>query len=222
MNFTLDANKKQTSMSGLIVVTLHVAIVAGLVYGLEPASLVFFPTPDVVYVAPAIEPPKPVEPLIPPVIHPQTTQMRNPVIPLITPPDIHVQSDALIVAERVADYPPAGAINRGNTEQGSANSSDSMPAAVTVAAVVDAKSCEKPEYPRTALRNEYTGTVTLALLVGLDGKVADSKIEKSSGHRELDQAAVAGLSLCKFKPASINGQPQKTWAKMQYVWSLDS
>jgi protein TonB len=37
----------------------------------------------------------------------------------------------------------------------------------------------------------------------------------------LDRAAVAGLSLCKFKPASTDGIAEKAWAKMQYTWSID-
>lgn len=93
--------------------------------------------------------------------------------------------------------------------------------AVHLGAVVDGKNCEKPDYPRNALRNGDTGIVKLALLVGIDGRVHDSKIEKSSGFRELDNAAQTGLSLCKFKPASIDGVPQQTWATMEYVWKID-
>jgi protein TonB len=49
----------------------------------------------------------------------------------------------------------------------------------------------------------------------------DSKVEKSSGSRALDKAAIQGLSLCKFKPGSLDGVPEKSWAKLQYVWTLN-
>ena len=92
---------------------------------------------------------------------------------------------------------------------------------VLVPAVVDSRNCEKPEYPRKSLRNEETGTVTLQFLIGLDGRVVESKIDKSSGSRDLDNAARAALSLCKFKPGTVDGKPQQSWTKMQYVWKLE-
>ena len=92
---------------------------------------------------------------------------------------------------------------------------------VHIAAVVDARNCEKPEYPRNALRNGDTGIVTLAMLIGTDGRVIDSRVEKSSGVRDLDKAAQQGLSLCKFKPGSIDGVAQQSWTTIQYAWKLD-
>jgi protein TonB len=92
---------------------------------------------------------------------------------------------------------------------------------VHVAAVVDAANCAKPDYPKSALRNGDSGVVTLALLIGTDGRVADSKIEKSSGFRDLDRAAQVGLGLCRFKPGTMDGVPQQSWTRMQYIWNLD-
>jgi protein TonB len=77
--------------------------------------------------------------------------------------------------------------------------------------------CEKPEYPRASLVNEEQGTVVLSLLVGTDGKVSDSKVEKSSGFKNLDKAAMK-ISQCKFKPLSGGKQD---WAKFEYAWKLD-
>ena len=85
----------------------------------------------------------------------------------------------------------------------------------------NAGDCVRPDYPARAAREGLTGTVTLALLVGVDGRVADSKIESTSGSRELDKAAVAALSMCKFKPARTNGVAEAAWTRMAYVWSLD-
>ena len=93
--------------------------------------------------------------------------------------------------------------------------------AMRSAVLADANGCAKPNYPARAARNGETGTVTLALLVGLDGRVTGSRIQKSSGSHELDRAAVNALSLCQFKPAMNNGAPEAGWAQIAYVWSLE-
>ena len=92
---------------------------------------------------------------------------------------------------------------------------------VQTAAVISASSCEKPEYPSASKRLEEEGTVQLKFLVGVDGKVIESAIEKSSGHRRLDEAARAGLSKCQFKPGTVDGKPQQSWASMKYTWRLE-
>lgn len=89
------------------------------------------------------------------------------------------------------------------------------------AVLADADGCAKPAYPTSAARNGETGTVILALMVGADGRVQDSRIQKSSGSRVLDRAAVNALSLCQFKPAMNNGVAEAGWAQIAYVWTLD-
>jgi TonB family protein len=95
------------------------------------------------------------------------------------------------------------------------------PALAANRAVAEFSTCAKPVWPKESLRKEEQGAVQLAFLIGVDGNVRDTRIEKSSGHPLLDQAARDGLALCKFKPATENGQPVETWTKMQYVWTLD-
>jgi len=87
-------------------------------------------------------------------------------------------------------------------------------------AVVDFTSCDKPNYPLNSLRNEEQGKVQMEFLIDLDGRVADSRIIKSSGFRMLDAAAKKALSLCQFIPGSRDGKPQQSWAVVNYVWTL--
>ena len=94
-------------------------------------------------------------------------------------------------------------------------------APVVTAAVISASSCEKPEYPSASKRLEEEGTVQLKFLVGVDGKVLESAVEKSSGFRRLDEAARAGLAKCQFKPGTVDGKPQQSWASMKYTWRLE-
>ncbi|MPQ59723.1 energy transducer TonB [Duganella sp. FT27W] len=91
--------------------------------------------------------------------------------------------------------------------------------AAEVPATIDAKNC-KAEYPKASLINEEQGDVKMAFLVGADGNVVDSKLEKSSGFKNLDKAAMKALSACKFKPGTKDGAVAQTWAKVDYSWKL--
>ena len=91
--------------------------------------------------------------------------------------------------------------------------------AAEVPAVFDAKNC-RAEYPKASLLNEEQGAVSMAFLVSPGGEVLDSKVEKSSGYKNLDKAAVKAISACKFKPGTKDGAVAQTWTKVDYVWKL--
>lgn len=62
-------------------------------------------------------------------------------------------------------------------------------------------------YPPLAMRLDMEGDVTLRFTIATDGSVKDVSIEKSSGHDELDQAAVQCVAQWRYKPAMQNGAP---------------
>ncbi len=90
-----------------------------------------------------------------------------------------------------------------------------------VSAMADFDHCAKPAWPEGAISRKETGTVTLSFLVGADGTLKDSKVKKSSGHSDLDEAARSGIFKCTFKPATQAGKPVQSWMHMQYVWVLE-
>lgn len=92
--------------------------------------------------------------------------------------------------------------------------------AAEVPAVFLAAAC-KAEYPKASLMNEEQGTVSMSFLVGPDGSVIESKLEKTSGFKNLDRAALKSISGCKFKPGTKDGAPAPTWTKVDYAWKLD-
>jgi protein TonB len=95
-------------------------------------------------------------------------------------------------------------------------------AAVRTAPVINAAaSCPKPEYPSASRRNEEEGTVQLRFLIGTEGQVMESQVEKSSGFARLDEAARLALSRCQFKPGTLNGKAEQSWASMKYTWRLE-
>jgi protein TonB len=205
------------NLSGItIVAALHVALLVAFVNGAK--LTVFKPKETAVDLVPYIDPPKPKlrEPELP-----QPKPTEPPVLQMPMPPIPAVANDEpRPTARPMSDQPVSPPSDTSGTAS-AGEKTQLKPAPVHIAAVVDAKACAKPDYPKTALRNGDTGVVTLALLIGTDGRVADSKVEKSSGFRELDRAAQVGLGLCKFKPGTLDGAPYQSWTRMQYVWSLD-
>lgn len=87
-------------------------------------------------------------------------------------------------------------------------------------ALADLKSCAKPAYPADAVKAKREGAVTIGFLVGADSKLVEAKVEKSSGHGDLDEATRDALKLCKFTAATQDGKPVQEWTQVQYVWSL--
>ena len=94
-------------------------------------------------------------------------------------------------------------------------------AADNKAALDSSSPCTPPEYPRASLSNEEKGVVNVSFLVGVDGKVIESKVEKTSGYVKLDRAAVSAFSKCKFKPAIKDGKAEQQWATINFEFKLD-
>lgn len=206
MDFSQVDNNPGKRLIGFVgVVIFHVLLVYGLVKGLHHDVLQFIQKPLETKIIEELKPPPDTPPPPPP-------KMTAPPPPFIPPPEVSIQTttstNAISVVSREAPAAPQP-VRRVET------------APVHIPAVVDSRACSKPEYPAKSLRNEETGTVTLQFLIGLDGRVVESRVEKSSGYRDLDNAARNALSLCKFKPGTTDGKPEQSWTKMQYVWKLE-
>jgi D-alanyl-D-alanine endopeptidase (penicillin-binding protein 7) len=109
---------------------------------------------------------------------------------------------------------------RGATAAAVHTAASGIAADVSHPALIDFKSCSKPPYPHADLASGHEGTVTLSFLVDTNGTVADAKVLRSSGFAGLDKSALTALHQCRFKPAIRHGQPVRTWAPVQYVWTL--
>lgn len=209
--------KNEKNLTGITVVAaLHVAL-AVLVMSSSRITVFHLPETTVDLVKEVVEPPRKVEYTELPMDAPRQPDIYVPPVPNNVP-----QQQSNVTARPLTDsaQPSTPGPVVASADTGAARVAPAR-APVHVAAVVDAANCAKPDYPKSALRNGDSGAVTLALLIGTDGRVADSKIEKSSGFRDLDRAAQVGLGLCRFKPGTIDGVPQQSWTRMQYVWNLD-
>lgn len=141
----------------------------------------------------------PVQKTLPTPTQPTTVAVPTPVA--ASPSPSPVAAPDPVVAAAPAPAPPPAGVTRG-VSQGEAG-------------------CKRPDYPRDALMNEEQGEVLISVYVNTTGKVQDAKVKKSSGSRALDRAASKAFSLCTFKPAMKNGEPQESWYDIPYEFVLD-
>ena len=206
-----------------LVAGLHALIALGIVNMMNgkvlslpklPDPVTVFTTPEpVVPPPPPPEPPQPVERVASPDI------VVPPVDVVITPPPI---IDTVRTTHEADPTPrPPQPLQTQATVQPAATSSPNS-GTVRSIALAEASGCATPEYPARAVRNGDSGTVVLALLIGTDGRVTNARVQKTSGSRDLDKAALNALSLCQFKPAMNNGVPEAGWGQLAFVWSLEN
>jgi protein TonB len=78
-----------------------------------------------------------------------------------------------------------------------------------------------PRYPRQALRSSAEGTVVLKVLVDEQGRPQEVMVERSSGHRLLDQAARDQvLAKWRFHPATRGGRAVAAYALVPIAFNL--
>jgi protein TonB len=205
-----------------VVAGLHVLAVAALLNSMKinvgpaPAS-----TTVTVHQPPPLIEPIPMDPPEPSTVQPQP-------MPTVLMPDVVLEQPNETITVRHAPTLPADPPTTGRTSAEATEAPPAPPkpvvadsAPMRTAVLADANSCARPEYPARSARNGDTGTVILALLVGVDGRVTQARVQQSSGHRELDRAAMAALSLCQFKPATRNGVAEAGWGRIAYAWTLE-
>lgn len=197
MEFGTHGQDPRRRMMGIAaVVTFHAALIWALAAGLAHKMISILPAPIetkiIEEIKPQDEPPPP-----PP---PPTLDVPPP--PFVPPPEINIQTTSAPTHAITASSRPAP------------KAAPSM----TKAPVVKASLCREPDYPAISERLGETGTVLLQLLVGVDGRVSQSKITRSSGYDRLDKAAQLALSRCKFEPGEVAGKPAPAWAELKYTF----
>ncbi|MES2741915.1 MAG: TonB family protein [Pseudomonadota bacterium] len=219
MNFSNEKSTGKNFTGITIVVLLHVLVAYGIVTGLGKRLVTKMVEPVETKIIEEVKKAPP--PDLPP--PPPPPEMKAPPPPFIPPVEVNVQQpppQQSPIAVSSAEKPATTVLQPAVAAP--APAAPTAPAkSVRIPAVVDFGTCAKPEYPKNSLRNEETGTSQLSFLIGVDGRVVESKVVKSSGSRDLDKAAVAAISKCVFKPGSVDGKPEQSWQPMAYVWTLE-
>ncbi len=66
-----------------------------------------------------------------------------------------------------------------------------------------------PTYPSSLLSKGVSGRVLVNCVVDAEGRVTGTSIKQSSGHPDLDKAAINAVNKWKFKPATKGGRKVK-------------
>jgi len=217
MDFTQDGKNPSKNVVGIsVVVVLHVFIVYALLTGLARKVVEVIQQPVETKIIEEIKPPPPPPPPDKPLPPPPKSVAPPP--PFVPPPEVKVQAPPQddVIAAVTNVNPPTNDLP---TSVAQPSTSGVAGPAHTSARI--AGNCEKPEYPRTSLRNEEEGTVEIRMTIGMDGSVVESSVAKSSGFKDLDRAALKALSLCHFKPAMADGKPVQSSTSIPYVWKLE-
>lgn len=203
MDFSQGRKSSNRTVGIVVVVVFHALLLYGFASGLARKEIEVLPPPIETTILeedrPVEEPPPPPPPTFEP---PPPPFVPMPEILISQPPPASSRAITTVTTERPVAPPPVAA-----------------PAApVRVAPVVKASNCRPPEYPAASERLGETGSVVVALLVGTDGKVTDSRVEQSSGFPRLDQAALKGLSRCRFTAGTLDGKPEASWQVLKYTF----
>ncbi len=223
MDFAENGERPRNITGIVIVVLLHVLIIYALLTGLARKVVEVIQQPVIATIVPEVIPPKPPPPPKPKVEKTVEPKTKAPPPPYVPPPEVKVQVQPQkdVISAVTHDAPPSHDLPPPSNDQPVANAKPEEAHKTATPATAVSSTCVKPEYPRQSLQDEEQGTVTLAFLVSAQGRVIESRVDHSSGSHALDRAALSALSQCSFKPGTVDGKPQESWTKMQYVWRLE-
>jgi protein TonB len=207
----MDYSEQRFSSQRVIGVTfvalLHIVIIYALVTGLGERAVQVLQPPLKVRIIQPLKPPTP-----PPPPPPPPPQLAQPPPPFIPPPLVQIAQPpppVPVIASVTKMRPPVNAPVR-------------TPVLTKAAGLDPNQTCAPPQYPEDAADMNETGISVIEFLIDAKGDVVHTGIASSSGYASLDQAAIVGLSQCKFKPAiGSDGKPQEAWTMIQYVWKLN-
>lgn len=94
------------------------------------------------------------------------------------------------------------------------------PAPLFVAATPRVELNELPEYPRRARARGWEGTTLIQLHIDVEGRVTSGVVLTSSGHEELDRAALLAAGRWRFTAARRGDTPVESIVEAPIVWRL--
>lgn len=78
----------------------------------------------------------------------------------------------------------------------------------------------QPTYPSSLLSNGIGGRVLVSCTIDATGKVVGTTIKSSSGHPDLDKAAINAVNRWRFKPGTKGGKPVKSVAVVPFNFEV--
>jgi protein TonB len=196
----------RNGVAGLVVIGIHVILALGLIAGTAIKQMPKFQEFIDTQLIEAKDEPPPKEPPPPP---PDYTPP-----PVAPPPTLDIPV--------VSGPPSETAIAIPKQEAKPAPQAPAAPPPVTAAKFAPgARPGDACPYPSASRRLGEAGSVILLLYVNGQGRVAETKIESSSGFPRLDEAAGSCMKKVKFIPSTVGGQPVDSWQRIKWTWKLE-
>lgn len=130
------------------------------------------------------------------------------IAPRTPAPVTHAQNDTPVLVDSALAQPTESSTELANNTSIGTAEGTGPDIGAPVPMQLAYRSAPPPIYPRNALRRQWSGVVMLQVLVGIDGHPVSVDIQRSSGHRELDDAAREQvLKHWTFQPATVDGHP---------------
>lgn len=171
-----------------------------------------------IVIVPSIEKPRPVPPPAVPVLEPPSRVAPAPAV--VQPQPRRIEEPAVVV-EGVGE-PLAPSMEPARMVADGVGNSIPPPPGPLAGAHLRYASAPAPAYPREALRDGATGTVWLDVLVDIDGRPLDVTVARSSGRRDLDQAARRQvLRRWRFVPAMDGGRAVQAVGRVPVEFALE-
>lgn len=207
-----SAQYSRKTIVGFVVIGIHVLFAIGLIAG---TAVKYVPQLRDMLEAKLVqheeedkpkEPPPPPPDFKPPVVQAPIIDMPQVVAP---PTAIQVPKEQPKPAEPPKKAEPPPIVQVRLTKNGAQKLSDTC----------------SSYYPSASRRLSEEGSVILAMFVGPNGKVTETKVETSSGIPRLDEAAqkcVQSVGTGVFEPQKVGNDAVGAWFRIKWTWRLAS
>ena len=78
-----------------------------------------------------------------------------------------------------------------------------------------------PDYPERARQREIEGSVTVSVLVGVDGRIRTMQVLEAVPPGVFEESVLAALRQSTFEPAQYRGDPVETWVNIPFPFRLN-
>lgn len=195
------------------------AIIAAMIFALAPAIVerVIHEDPKIITIPPDRPPPPPVPETKPktddPSPQPQPYLERS-----VVPTESETKIDGTEIKPQIVFPIDTGA----GTGTGPAVEEKPAPPPPLIGAVQDPRYARdfQPDYPGPEIRLNREGTVSVRVLIGIDGRVKAVEQVSATSQAFFDATRRQALARWRFKPATRGGVPQESWKVMNVRFEL--
>jgi protein TonB len=155
-------------------------------------------------------------PAAPPSLEPQMQELAPPIEDAVVEPMPIELTDAPVLAEDPPAPPSAPVIAAAETGVGGAAASSAGNAGDAGGLVLLRRVL--PRYPEDSGRRGEQGVTAVLLHVAESGRVTDVKLERSSGSKDLDRAAVDAFRRWQFRRMPPGSAPEGKWVRTSQLF----